>query len=309
MNRFWRTADHSHAEFSGCLEEGEGKGMKRESMIFRHSMVGLKRHLMRVRWLICLVSCPAFFYLETDRFLMQLSNMIVPLHALNAWDLLFNLFNSSYVFIFIIPLFLFLVSDLLIDHDRKAEWMIRMGSRSGWWSVKLTILACSTLCYFALLMVCASLIASLYLPWDEGWSLAKVQHLFPLPFQPQIVAQLSPSIVLFQMSCLLACGLFTFGLIAQIASLYTRSGIASLLFSVGISFLGYVLLLFRIPFAESLLLFPRHFVYFLLEIDDLRSSWMQLGLSVGYWALVASSLWWWERQKMQKDDIGLGVSE
>ncbi|PRZ12389.1 hypothetical protein CLV36_11453 [Laceyella sediminis] len=271
--------------------------------------IGLKRQFTKVRWYVFLIVCPVLFYQEANRFIIQLNNMGIQQHVLNIWDILFDLFSYSYIFIFMIPFFLFLVSDLMFDQDSKEQWMLRIGSRTGWWFGKVVILALLTLCYVFFLMAYAYLIGFLYLPWDEGWSVAKVQHLFPLPVQPQIIGSMAPSIVLFQIGCLLYFGLFTFGLITFIASMYTRSEVWGLIISSCIPFLGYVLLLFRIPLVESAFLFPRHFVYHLLDINDLFSSWSQVGISIGYWMVVAVLLWIWGSVKISKEDINLGVAE
>lgn len=180
----------------------------------------IEQHVfLRKRWLSPLPIMLFIAYVVIGAVLVRSSNFSL---SGNTWDALFSVFsNSNIIFFVITPLFLYLVSDLMVEAALDEAILLRLGSRRLWWLGKTLTLGLAVLGYAVITVGIIGAVSSFVLPWQSAWSEAASQ--FPLEFYvtPAVLA-LSPASAFGQLLLLLVLGWFCLGLLVMVVTQFSH---------------------------------------------------------------------------------------
>jgi len=190
------------------------------------SFVGyqLRWQLLRKRWLLP-IPLVMFLAYRGINYLTQSNDLMPEMQAVNAWDLMLVTFGNKFNIYFVFGLlFLYLVSDLLPETDLGQLVLFRLKSRTTWWLGKTLTLLILTLVFVLGSAGLLAGIASLALPWEEGYSqqAAVRPETVNLPMKYYDSEPLPPPFGFFsQELALLALGFFAFGLLMLVVNQLT----------------------------------------------------------------------------------------
>jgi hypothetical protein len=158
-------------------------------------------------------------YVRISEVLVRASNFSM---SGNAWDALFSVFGNSNIIFFVITLlFLYLVSDLMLETELDEAILLRLGSRRLWWLGKTLTLGLAVLSYAVIIVGIVGAVASFVLPWRSAWSKGALQ--FPLEFYVAPAALAMPPACAFgQLLLLLILGWFCLGLLVMVVTQFSH---------------------------------------------------------------------------------------
>jgi hypothetical protein len=249
----------------------------------------LRWQLLRKRWLLP-IPLLLFLAYRSFNYLTQ-PGLAGPLQPTNTWDILFLIFGNRYNVYFALGLlYLYLVCDLLPERAMGQLVLLRLGSRKTWWAGKTLTLLFLTLIYVLGSAVLLVGLASLFLPWQPGYSL-QAQFMpdsvnLPMNFFRKLLAP-SPWGFLSQELALLALGLFSFGLVMLVVNQFTKRYYFGLLAGCVVLFAGMVSIELSGPPAWATWLPGYHLTY--LAMIPVRT--MPLWQSFLYWTVWIVFLW------------------
>lgn len=179
-----------------------------------------EQYLLRRRWFLPVPVSLFLAYLVIND--IHVRNLNYSFQA-NAWDVLFNVFGSiGHLFYVFLPLFIYLISDLMPEPPFTQAVLPRLGSRRLWWLGKILTLTLAVLLFLAMLVGSVAAVASFVLPWQSDWSMI-ARYPFG-PSEPDALFAASPLLSLGQLVILLILGLLSIGLLMMlIAQLAHRS--------------------------------------------------------------------------------------
>lgn len=250
--------------------------------------ISIDQHILQRRWLILVPVVLLTAYIMSDDMLMVARNQQL---SPNIWNPLFSIFgNGGVIFSLINLLFLFLISDLPVETSFGGLLLLRLGSRSKWWLVKVLTLVAAALVFAGIVLVLVGGVASFAFPWSTSWSELARRCAGKIEPNPAVLV-FSPSGAFLRLIVLLVLGWFSLGLVTILVSSLTNNGIVGFLAGAAIDIAG--LFLYH---AEVGGVSPRyrylHFfsfdMHFLLDFHRFgmeTSMYPSFGASIIYWTV------------------------
>lgn len=180
-----------------------------------------EQYLLRRRWFLPVPVSLFLAYLVIND--IHVSDLNYSLQS-NTWDVLFKVFGSTgYLFFVFLPLFIYLISDLMPEPPFAQAVLPRLGSRRLWWLGKILTLTLAVLLFLAMLIGSVAAVARFVLPWQTDWS---VMARYPFgPSGPDAVFAASPLLAFGQLVLLSVLGLLSIGLLMMIVAQIARRSI------------------------------------------------------------------------------------
>ena len=240
----------------------------------------IEQHLLRKRWLLTLPITLLIAHVVIGGVLVQSSNHSM---SVNTWDSLFSVFGNSNIIFFVITLlFLYLVSDLMLETALGEAIVLRLGSRRLWWLGKTLTLGLAVLSYAVITVGIVGAVASFILPWRSTWSEGALQ--FPLKFYvaPAALA-LSPASAFGQLLLLLILGWFCLGLLVMVVTQFSHHHAWGFVAGVSVVFSGLGALKAGVRPPYSYLFIHEHLLFNLHYFRDAPLAPLPVIASVFYW--------------------------
>ena len=240
----------------------------------------IEQHLLCKRWLLPLPIVLFIAYVKISEVLIRASNFSM---SGNAWDALFNVFGNSNIIFFVITLlFLYLVSDLMLETELDEAILLRLGSRRLWWLGKTLTLGLAALSYVVITVGTVGAVASFVLPWQSTWSEALSQ--FPLEFCVAPAALALPPLYAFgQLLLLLILGWLCLGLLVMVVTQFSHHYAWGFIAGVLISFSGLGALRAGVPPPYSYFFIHQHLLFNLHYLGDAPLASPSVIVSICYW--------------------------
>lgn len=238
------------------------------------------QHLLRKRWLLPLPIMLFIAHVVIGGVLVRSSNFSL---SVNTWDALFSVFGNARIILVIITLlFLYLVSDLILETALGEAIVLRLGSRRLWWLGKALTLGLAVLSYAVITVGIVGVVASFVLPWQSVWSEAASQ--FPLEFcvAPAALA-LSPASAFGQLLLLLILGWFCLGLLVMVVTQFSHHHAWGFVVGVLVLFSGLVAWIAGVRPPYSYLFIHEHLLFYLHYFRDGPLAPLPVIASVFYW--------------------------
>lgn len=240
----------------------------------------IEQHLLCKRWLLPLPIVLFIAYVRISEVLVRASNFSM---SGNAWDALFSVFGNSNIIFFVITLlFLYLVSDLMLETGLDEAILLRLGSRRLWWLGKTLTLGLAVLSYAVITVGIVGVVASFVLPWRSAWSEGALQ--FPLEFYVAPAALAMPPACAFgQLLLLLILGWFCLGLLVMVVTQFSHHHAWGFVVGVLVLFSGLGALRAGVPPPYSYLFIHQHLLFNLHYLGDAPSASPSVVVSIFYW--------------------------
>jgi len=247
--------------------------------------VELIQRLTSWRWTVCAFLFILVAYLQGGRVLVNAANQN---EYVNIWDALFSIFANRHILMFVlIPLYLYGISDLVVDRGWGETYALRCGSRKWWWYGKAVALAVITATYVALGIALAGGTSTFAFRAEGNWSTYARQTLADLYLSPMLLA-LPPGLSLLILGVWLFLSLYGFGMITIALSLQLNAPVYG--FTGGMALLFFGFLLIDLPiFSWVHMVSPTYHLLILSAMDR----YSVLALSFGYWLVWIVLIGFW----------------
>jgi hypothetical protein len=245
----------------------------------------LAQRLYQFRWVIPVPVMALLAFVVVGAVQAQSASVAL---AGNAWDVLFSVFDSpTFIFILIIPLYLFLVSDLGGKTEIDALLLPRLGSRISWWAGKNLVLFLLTVFYFLLSVGIVASVATSVLPWQGGWS--ELVRGVSLGVNPTVL-EISPALASGFLLLLLFLGVYSIGLLSHLLTHIYGSGFLGLIAGLLVSLSGFTAALVDVGPPLSYVSIHRYILFNYFSPGLNNSTHGSLPYAILYWLIVLACL-------------------
>ncbi len=237
-----------------------------KSWLHSHNMIfGVCIKFLSKKWLVAFIIFAFYPLYSLYNVEIIISSFVGEMTITNVLMYQFGLYYNIYLLF--LPLYIFLIGDIIKDGKLDLYVFLRYGSRKSWWFNKIYILFMVTLVYLILAWGICIFIASFSLPINTNIGIDNeiiLNHSVPFINKDFLIH--NSVLILLIMFCLLFLSFFTLGLFLSVLSLFIKRSFIPFAIGILINFFSLLLIKFNFNF-KTLDWFTGYKRMFLLNHD------------------------------------------